>query len=341
MKKFEKEFAAYCEVKHCIGVANGLDALIIIIEAYKELGIFKTGDEIIVPSNTYIASILAVSKTGLVPILVEPNLDDYLIDVSRIEEKITNKTVGILPVHLYGQLCDMENINKIAKKYNLKVIEDSAQSHGAVYQNKKSGNLGDVSGFSFYPAKNLGAFGDAGGITTNDDILAEVMQAYRNYGSHIKYKNKYLGLNSRLDDIQAAFLSVKLKYLDEENHKRQEMAEYYLNSITNPYIILPRYHEIKRHVWHLFVIRTQDRNKLQNYLLENNIQTVIHYPIPPHKQEAYKEWNDLSFPLSEQIHREVLSLPMNIAMNTKEIKKVIGVLNKYNYNYTEIKNYPK
>lgn len=327
--RFEKEFADYCGTKYAIGVANGLDALILIIEGYKELGIFKIDDEIIVPSNTYIASILAISKAGLKPVLVEPRLDTYLIDVSKIEEQISDKTVAILPVHLYGQLCDMGSINAIAKKYNLKVIEDSAQSHGARQSGKRSGNLGDASGFSFYPGKNLGALGDGGAITTNDDELAEVLFALRNYGSEVKYRNKYKGINSRLDELQAAMLSIKLKDLNADNHKRQLVANYYLENIRNPLVTLPTVINAESCVWHLFVIRNNNRDRLQQYLLNKQIQTVIHYPIPPHCQFAYKEWQYLSFPISEKIHAEVLSLPIYPRLTENNINKVCEALNNF------------
>jgi dTDP-4-amino-4,6-dideoxygalactose transaminase len=326
---FEKTFAAYCGTKYAIGVANGLDALILIIEGYKELGVFKDNDEIIVPSNTYIASILAISKTGLTPVLVEPNPDDYLIDVSRIEEKITNKTVAILPVHLYGQLCNMDAVNALAKKYQLKVIEDSAQSHGALQNGKRSGNLGDASGFSFYPGKNLGALGDGGAITTNDDALAETLFALRNYGSEVKYKNKYKGINSRLDELQAALLTIKLIDLDAANNTRQQIAKYYLQHISNPSIKLPVVSDENSHVWHLFVVRNKERDRLQQYLADKEIQTVIHYPIPPHKQPAYKEWQHLSFPLSEKIHAEVLSIPIYPGLSEEDMDKVCQELNNF------------
>lgn len=326
---FETEFAQYCGTKHCIGVANGLDALILIIEAYKESGLFNEGDEILVPSNTYIASILAVSKAGLVPVLVEPALDDYLLNPDLLEEKITAKTKAILPVHLYGQLCDMDRINAIAKKHNLKVIEDSAQSHGAVYKGKKSGNLSDASGFSFYPGKNLGAFGDAGAITTNDDTLAETIKALRNYGSHVKYQNLYLGINSRLDELQAAILRPKLKGLDEENTRRKEIASYYLKHINNPKIILPNNPDADRHVWHVFVVRVTDRDNFQQYLTGKGIQTVIHYPIPPHKQKAYQQWNDDSYPVSELIHQQIISLPISPVLSNEDAAYIVDALNQY------------
>jgi dTDP-4-amino-4,6-dideoxygalactose transaminase len=330
VQNFENEFAAFCGTKHCLGVANGLDALILILEAYKELGIMNAGDEVIVPSNTYIASIIAVSKAGMVPVLCEPDMETYLLNPIKIEEKITPKTKAIIPVHLYGRLCEMDKINAIAKKHGLKVIEDSAQSHGAVYSNgKKSGNLGDASGFSFYPGKNLGALGDGGAITTNDDELAKCMKAYRNYGSHVKYHNLYVGINSRLDEIQAAFLSIKLKDLQHETDKRQAAATFYLKTIKNEKIILPQVPPEKSHVWHLFPVRVKDRDHFQKYLTENNIETNIHYPVPPHKQPAYKEWSNLSFPISEEIHNEIISIPISGIMIPDEYNFVVEVLNNY------------
>ena len=327
-KEFDKEFAQYCGTKYAIGVANGLDALILILRAYKELGVINDGDEVIVPSNTYIASILAISQNNLVPVLVEPDIKTYLIDPDKIEEKITSKTKAILPVHLYGQTCDMDKINEIAKKYNLKVIEDSAQSHGSYYKDKRSGNLGDVSGFSFYPGKNLGALGDGGAVTTNDEELANTIKALGNYGSYKKYENLYKGVNSRLDEVQAAMLRVKLKYLDNEILKRREIANYYLENIKNDNIILPTVRDEDNHVWHLFVIRTNKRDELQKYLLDNGIQTLIHYPIPPHKQNAYKEWNNESHEISEQIHDDVLSLPISGVQSLEDTKKIIDLINK-------------
>ncbi|WP_141052059.1 DegT/DnrJ/EryC1/StrS family aminotransferase [Aliarcobacter cryaerophilus] len=329
-KEFEAEFANYCGTKYAIGVANGLDALILILRAYKELGIMEDGDEVIVPSNTYIASILAISQNNLVPVLVEPDINTYLIDPSKIEEKITSKTKAILPVHLYGQTCEMDAINEIAKKHNLKVIEDSAQSHGAFFLDKRSGNLGDASGFSFYPGKNLGALGDGGAITTNDEELANTIKALGNYGSHKKYENLYKGINSRLDELQAAMLRVKLRYLDNEVEKRREIANYYLENIKNDNIILPTVRDENNHVWHLFVIRTSTRDELQKYLLDNGVQTLIHYPIPPHKQNAYKEWNNESYPISEQIHEEILSLPISGIQSFEDTQKIIQVINDFN-----------
>lgn len=328
-KEFEKEFAQYCGTKHAVGVGNGLDALILILRAYKEMGKMKDGDEVIVPSNTYIASILAISENNLVPVLVDPDINTYLIDPAKIEEKITSRTKAILPVHLYGQTCEMDIINVIAKKYNLKVIEDSAQSHGAYFKGKRSGNLGDASGFSFYPGKNLGALGDGGAVTTNDDNLANTIRALGNYGSHKKYENFYQGINSRLDEIQAAMLRVKLKYIDEDLQRRREIADYYLQNIKNENVILPFVRTVNNHVWHLFVIRTKKRDELQKYLFDNEIQTLIHYPIPPHKQHAYKEWSGLSYSISEQIHAEVLSLPISGIQSIENTKKIIQVINDF------------
>mgnify|MGYP000163744954 FL=1 len=328
-KEFDKEFASYCGTKYAIGVANGLDALILILRAYKELGFMEDGDEVIVPSNTYIASILAISQNNLVPVLVEPDINTYLLNPSKIEEKITPKTKAILPVHLYGQTCEMDKINEIAKKYNLKVIEDSAQSHGAYFQDKRSGNLGDASGFSFYPGKNLGALGDGGAVTTNDEELANTIKALGNYGSHKKYENLYKGVNSRLDEMQAAMLRVKLRYLDNELEKRRDIANYYLENIKNENIILPVVRAESNHVWHLFVIRTSKRDELQKYLLDNGVQTLIHYPIPPHNQNAYKEWNNESYPISEQIHTEVLSLPISGVQNLENTKNIVEKLNEF------------
>ncbi|MGG2053019.1 DegT/DnrJ/EryC1/StrS family aminotransferase [Lysinibacillus pakistanensis] len=325
VNEFEEKFATYCGTKYCVGVANGLDALTLIIKAY---GIGK-GDEVLVPSNTYIASILAISANGATPILVEPDLNTYNIDPLNIEKHITDRTKAIMVVHLYGQSGDMKPINEIAKKYNLKVIEDCAQAHGAIYEEKRVGNLGDAAAFSFYPGKNLGALGDAGAITTNDEELYINLKAYRNYGSHKKYENIYKGVNSRLDEMQAAILSVKLDFLDDENNHRRKIAKYYLENINNDKVVLPKIEVDSQHVWHVFVIRTDNRDKLQKYLLDNEIRTIIHYPIPPHKQEAYVEWNHLSYEISEKIHKEILSIPVSPVMTMDEAKKVVEVINKY------------
>lgn len=330
LKTFEENLSKYIGAKHAIGVANGLDALRLILRGYIELGFMKAGDEILVPSNTYIASILAISDNGLVPVLVEPSDANFNIDIDKIEEKITDKTKGILIVHLYGRVVFSSKLKEIAKNHNLKIVEDNAQAIGVKWEGVRTGNLGDASGFSFYPGKNLGALGDAGAVTTNDDDLAAAIRAVANYGSNKKYVNIYKGLNSRLDEIQAAVLDVKLKYIDEENDIRRQIAEKYLSEIKNPKIILPQNPvDTAEHVWHVFVVRTENRDQLQDYLLENGIQTIIHYPTPSHKQEAYKEWNDLSYPISEKIHNEVLSLPISPVMSDEDIAKVIEVMNNY------------
>lgn len=330
VKSFENAYANYTGARNCIGVANGLDALILIIRAYKELSVLKDGDEILVPSNTYIASILAISENNLIPVLVEPDWNTYNIAPYNIESKITAKTRAILPVHLYGQLAPMEKINKIAEKYGLIVIEDAAQSHGAELENgTKSGNLGHAGGHSFYPGKNLGALGDGGAITTNNDELASIIRAIANYGSNKKYYNTYKGVNSRLDEIQAAILLAKLKGLDNDNAIRRNLAQKYLTGIKNPSVILPKYDGAKDHVFHLFVVRTKERDALQKYLANNGIQTVIHYPIAPHKQSAYIEWANESYPVSEEIHNTVLSLPISPVVPYADIDYVIEKINLY------------
>ena len=329
LKSFENNFSQYCGTEYCIGVANGLDALILILRAFKELDKLKEGDEIIVPANTYIATILAISTNNLKPILVEPNINTFNIDTSRIEEKINSKTKAILIVHLYGQAAEMENVIKIARKYNLIVIEDAAQAHGAIYKNKKVGSWGDAAGFSFYPGKNLGALGDGGAVTTNNYELAHTIRALANYGSNEKYHNIYKGINSRLDEIQAAILNVKLKFLDFANQRRREIALFYRQNIRNPKIILPQVFNEESHVWHLFVIRTKERERLQKYLAKNDIQTLIHYPIPPHKQLAYKEWNDKEFKITELIHKEVLSIPISPVMDMNDVEIIVEKLNSF------------
>lgn len=331
-EKFEQEFADYCGVKHCIGVANGLDALTLTLKAWRELGKINQGDEVIVPGNTYIASVLAVTEADLVPVFVEPDEMTHNICPKAIEAAITEKTKVILPVHLYGQLADMPAIMTLASKYNLLVLEDSAQSHGAELHDKKSGAWGDASGFSFYPGKNLGALGDGGAITTNDDELAETLRALRNYGSHIKYQNLYQGLNSRLDEIQSAMLSVKLKYLPSQTQARQELADYYIKNISNPAIVLPEVPEKEAHVWHLFVVRTAHRDALIEHLTKCGVQPQVHYPIAPHKQQAYQEFNHLSLPLTEQLQNEVLSLPMSPYLDDKERETVVSAINSFKVN---------
>jgi dTDP-4-amino-4,6-dideoxygalactose transaminase len=375
---FEKEYSEYIGSKHCIGVANGLDALRLILRAWIEMGVMKEGDEVIVPANTYIASVLAISENRLKPVLVEPDIDTYNIDFSLIEEHITERTRAIMVVHLYGRACWSEKLEELASKYNLKIIEDNAQASGAFVaqsserraqgnesppwrarpeysggqgwvskDHKRTGSLGDTAGHSFYPGKNLGALGDAGAVTTDDDELARVVRSLANYGSAKKYINDYKGLNSRLDEIQAAILRVKLQRLDSDNELRRQIAEYYLNNIINPEISLPYSSPLTpdtlhltphaslltphafSHVWHLFVIRHPERDRLQKYLTESGIQTLIHYPIPPHKQKAYSEWNSLNFPLTEKIHHEVLSLPVSQVMNLQEAEIVVNFLNKF------------
>lgn len=324
-ENFTKNFANFCGTKFALGVANGLDALNLIIKAYG----FGNGDEIIVPANTYIATILAISENGCIPILVEPDIKTYNINPDSIEEKITSKTKAIMVVHLYGQAVQMEKIWKIAKKYNLKIIEDSAQAHGAIYQENRTGNLGDASGFSFYPGKNLGCIGDGGAVTTNDEELFNKIKAIANYGSDRKYHHIYKGVNSRLDEIQAAVLDVKLNHLDSDNNKRREISKYYRENIKNSKIILPETYDEKSHVWHIFAVRTKNRDEFQKYLTEKGIQTIIHYPTPPHKQGAYKEWNNLSFTITEEIHNTILSLPISPVMTDSEIEKVVEVVNEY------------
>ena len=330
--KFEKDLCEYIKVKNVIGVGNGLDALRLILKAYLIIGILKEGDEIIVPSNTYIATILAITDNRLIPILVEPNILTYNLDIDVLEKKITNNTKAILLVHLYGQLCWSSHLEHIAKKFKLKLIEDNAQAIGAEWKGIKTGALGDAAGFSFYPGKNLGALGDAGAVSTNDDELADIIRAIANYGSDIKYVNKFQGLNSRIDEVQAGILSHKLSYLEEENDYRRKIANQYISNINNPNIILPINPENeKEHVWHLFVIRVKNRIRLQEFLSKNFVETLIHYPIPPHKQEAYKKWNNISFPISEKIHNEVLSLPISPVLSEEEVDKIISLINSFNY----------
>ncbi len=376
VRQFEHSLVDYIGVKHAIGVGNGLDALRLILKAYIEMGVMKEGDEIIVPANTYIATMLAITDNRLKPVLVEPDINTYNLDISLIEQHITTRTRAIMVVHLYGQVCWSEELENIAKKYKLKIIEDNAQAFGACYtkhttRNSKSeirntklvtiktGSLGDAAGNSFYPGKNLGALGDAGAVTTDDDELARVVRSLGNYGSNKKYINNYQGYNSRMDEIQASFLNIKLKYLDAENQLRREIAQYYCENIKHPEILLPNHNNPSLftphsslltphpspltphsspltpnssppHVWHIFVIRHPHREKLQQYLSEHGIHTLIHYPIPPHKQQAFKEWNKLSLPITEKIHHEVLSLPISPVMKINEFNKVIEVVNKFN-----------
>jgi len=324
VQEFEANFAQYCGTKHCIGTGNGLDSLSLIFKSYIELGKLQKGDEVIVPANTYIASVLSILQADLVPVLVEPRLETFNINPDLISEKITSKTKAILVVNLYGQLAEMDALNEIAEQNNLIVVEDAAQSAGAI-KNLKS----NAAAYSFYPGKNLGALGDGGAVVTNDAQLAKIIQSLRNYGSETKYQNDFIGVNSRLDELQASFLNLKLPDLDVDNEKRRIIARRYLAEIKNEKIILPFWDLSDNHVFHLFVIRTKNRAELQNYLAENNIETVIHYPIPPHKQKAFESWNDLSFPITEKIHNEVLSLPISPVMTVDEVDFVIEILNKY------------
>lgn len=328
--EFENNYSKYIGVNHTIGCANGLDALILIFRAYIELGIINIGDEVIVPANTYIASILAITENGLIPVLIEPNIDTFQIDNSKIEAAITSKTKAILLVHLYGQCAYNENIGELCTKYNLKLVEDNAQAHGCIYKGFKTGSFGDAAGHSFYPGKNLGAFGDAGAVTTNDFVLCETIRALANYGSTKKYVFKYCGKNSRLDEIQAAILNVKLKYLDEDVKLRQNVARKYVAGINNHLIKLPFIESWESHAFHLFPILCDNRDLLQEYLCNNGIQTIIHYPIPPHKQECYNEYKDISLPITDLIHSKELSLPISQCMSNEEVSYVIAIVNKFN-----------
>lgn len=360
---FEKEYATFTGTKNCIAVASGLDALRLIFKAWIRMGVLSEGEEVIVPANTYIATILAITENRLKPILVEPDINNYNLDLSLVERHITPRTRAVLPVHLYGQICWSEKLEQIATNYGLKIVEDNAQAAGAVWskgaiKRKRTGSLGHAAGHSFYPGKNLGALGDAGAVTTDDDEFAAVVRSIANYGSSRKYFNDHQGVNSRLDEIQAAILRVKLPRLEADNQRRREIAQYYADHITNPNIILPKIRNVDTplkvrafgqhpissqfdfyslpsvlsHVWHLFVIRHPEREKLQKYMYSKGVQTLIHYPIPPHKQKAYSEWNDMTFPVTEQIHREVLSLPISPVMDNDKVAGVTEIVNSFNGN---------
>ena len=326
--KFETDFAKFCTKNYCIGVGNGLDALTLIFKGYIEIGKLQKGDEVIVPANTYIATILAILQADLIPILVEPKLETYNLDSDLIVQNLSNTTKAILVVHLYGQLAEMDKINQIAKEKNLLVIEDAAQSHGAFYDEKPNFN---AVAYSFYPGKNLGALGDAGAVVTNDEELSKVIYSLRNYGSSIKYQNDFIGINSRLDEIQAAFLNVKLPHLKADNEIRKSIAKRYLSEIKNKKITLPTWDFSNNHVFHLFVVRCEKRDELQRFLMQNGIETLIHYPIAPHKQKALQHWNQLSFPITEKIHDEVLSLPISPVLTTVEVDFIIQKLNEWTY----------
>ena len=328
-KQFESDYAQYIGTNYCVGVANGLDALIWIYRAYIEMGVMQPGDEVIVPANTYIASILAITENGLRPVLVEPDITTLEIDDKLIEQAITPRTKSILIVHLYGRCAYTEKIGELCRKYNLKLVEDNAQAHGCRYRGKRTGSIGDAAGHSFYPGKNLGAFGDGGAVTTNDEKLATCVRTLANYGSQKKYVFQYCGRNSRLDEIQAAILDVKLRHLDEDNSRRQHVAKYYYEHINNPLITMPTRLSDENNVYHIFPVLCPERDRLQQYLTENGIQTLIHYPIPPHKQECYKEWNNISLPITEQIHQQELSLPISQVLTDQEAREIVGILNTF------------
>lgn len=329
VEAFEKNFADFCKSKHCIGTGNGLDAIKLILLAHKELGFMQDGDEVIVPANTYIATILAISQSGLVPVLTEPDITTYNIDPIEIEKKISTKTKAILPVHLYGRIAPMDEIKIIAQKYNLKLIDDAAQAHGAIYNGNPVGSLCDATAFSFYPTKNLGALGDGGAVTTNDSMLADTIRSLANYGTTSKYTNVHKGINSRLDEIQAAILQIKLQYLKEETAYRQTLAKTYFDEIENEKIILPHLNDLNQQAFHLFVIRCNNRDVLQKHLYDNGVQTQVHYPTPPHLQKAYSEFNKLWLPITEQIHSEILSLPLNSTIKSDDIKMVSSLINTF------------
>lgn len=330
VERFEQDFAQYIGTEHCVGVGNGLDALIWIYRAYMEMGVMKKGDEVIVPSNTFIASILAITENGLKPVLVEPNPETLEIDDNKIEKAITDRTKSILIVHLYGRCAYTQRIGELCQKYHLKLVEDNAQAHGCTFDGKRTGSLGDAAGHSFYPGKNLGAFGDAGAVTTDDETLAATIRALANYGSQKKYVFKYKGRNSRLDEIQAAVLDVKLKHLDADNAHRQSIARYYYGHIDNPHVHLPIRLADANNVYHIFPIISDRRDELQQYLSEHGVQTLIHYPIPPHKQECYQEWASQSYPISERLHAQELSLPISPVMEMEEAEEVVRLINMFN-----------
>ena len=326
-RQFETHYAKYIGTRHCVGCGNGLDALKLILLAYMEMGVMQEGDEVIIPANTYIASILAITACGLTPVLVEPDINTLQIDDARIERAITSRTKAVMIVHLYGRCAYTQKIADICKKFNLKLIEDNAQAHGCTFEGQKTGSLGDAAAHSFYPGKNLGALGDAGAITTNDEELASLARALGNYGSSKKYVHDYKGCNSRIDEIQAAVLDVKLLYLDDENNRRKEIASLYINKVQNPLIHLPL--SERDSVWHIFPVFCERRDELQQYLRENGVETQIHYPIPPHKQQCFKEWNQQSFPITEQIHSQELSIPCHQAMTKEEVDMIIDLLNSF------------
>ena len=327
-RQFETHYAEYIGTKHCIGCGNGFDALTLILRAYMEMGVMATGDEVIVPANTFIASILAITECGLTPVLVEPDSNTLQIDDSKIEAAITERTKAVMIVHLYGICAYTDRIGEVCKKYGLKLIEDNAQAHGCTFKEiVRTGSLGDAAGHSFYPGKNLGALGDAGAITINDVELADIIRTIGNYGSHQKYVHNYLGRNSRMDELQAAMLDVKLQYLDADNVRRKEIATLYINKVKNPQVRMPLMD--RDSVWHIFPVICPRRDNLQQYLREHGVETQIHYPIPPHKQKCYVDWNHLSFPITEQIHAQELSLPCHQAMTQEEADRIVDLLNDF------------
>ena len=329
VEAFEHTYAAYIGTHHCIGCGNGLDALTLIFRAYIEMGVMRAGDEVIVPANTYIASILSITENGLTPVLVEPAIDTFQIDPSLVERAITPRTRALLLVHLYGRCAYNHTLATICQRHGLKLIEDNAQAHGCLFEGRRTGSLGDIAAHSFYPGKNLGAFGDAGAVTTNDHRLADIVRALGNYGSSRKYVFPYRGVNSRLDELQAAVLSVKLKYLDADNARRKTIARYYADNIRNPRLQLPDMAEPDAHVFHIYPLLCKDRDRLQQYLADCGIETLIHYPIPPHRQDCYPEWHTLSLPVTEQIHREELSIPLHPALSDTEIHAITEALNAF------------
>lgn len=327
-RKFEQAYALYIGTRHCIGCANGLDALTLILRAYIEMGVMQAGDEVIVPANTFIASILAITENCLKPVLVEPSPSTLQIDDTLIEQAITSRTRAIMIVHLYGRCAYTDRIADLCRKHDLKLIEDNAQAHGCEFTLKKTGSLGDAAGHSFYPGKNLGALGDAGAVTTNDDTLAKTIEALGNYGSSKKYVFDYLGRNSRIDDIQAAILSVKLRHLDAANQRRKDIAAIYINKVKNPLIRIPHVHD-RDSVWHIFSIFCEHRDQLKQYLADNGVETAIHYPVPPHRQHCYPAWNQLQLPITEQIHAQELSIPCHQALSDAEVSRIITLLNAF------------
>jgi dTDP-4-amino-4,6-dideoxygalactose transaminase len=329
VEAFERDYAAFCGSAHCVGVGNGLEALILIFRAYRELGVLRAGDQVIAPANTYIASLLAISENGLEPVLVEPNARTYGIDDGQIEAALGERTRAIMVVHLYGRVAYSERLRQIAARHGLLVVEDGAQSCGAAWAGLRSGGLGDAAGHSFFPTKNLGALGDAGAVTTNDARLADLVRSLRNYGSVVKYRNDYKGINSRLDELQAAVLGVKLRHVEEENRRRRAIARYYGEHIRNPKLDLPEPVDDGSHVWHLYVVRTELRDAFQRHLTQHGVETLIHYPIPPHRQTAYREWGDRRYPLTERIHESILSLPLDISMSGERLAAVVDACNAY------------